>query len=279
MRQDAEHSAGRSPGGGDMAPAPRSLAEPWGCGDEQLGPEGGVLARGRVPAGTAGRDREGLQASARAWAPAASQGTAGSQAGRERGVGGGGGGAAAVGVAGEAVGAVGHGGAERQPRHVGHGHGVPWRQTRHMWVRTGWGGGAAATSTWTNPDPRGRRAGAQPRMLRREAGGRCQLPGRGHLSAVARGGNPTLAPFPRLGWRQSDLLALSGRPRTWESVSYHPTRSRPRPPALPPAQRRRPQGSALALSMRGPLAASSRSALKAPPQKAFLDCSAYTVKP
>lgn len=63
MRQDAEHSAGRSPGGGDMAPAPRSLAEPWGCGDEQLGPEGGVLARGRVPAGTAGRDREGLQAS------------------------------------------------------------------------------------------------------------------------------------------------------------------------------------------------------------------------
>lgn len=221
----------------------------------------------------------GFRPRAQAWAPAASQGTAGSQAGRERGVGGGGGGAAAVGVAGEAVGAVGHGGAERQPRHVGHGHGVPWRQTRHMWVRTGWGGGAAATSTWTNPDPRGRRAGAQPRMLRREAGGRCQLPGRGHLSAVARGGNPTLAPFPRLGWRQSDLLALSGRPRTWESVSYHPTRSRPRPPALPPAQRRRPQGSALALSMRGPLAASSRSALKAPPQKAFLDCSAYTVKP
>lgn len=155
----------------------------------------------------------------------------------------------------------------------------PGDETRHVWVKAGWGGGAAATSTWTNPDPRGRRAGAQPRMLRREAGGRCQLPGRGHLSAVAREGNPTLAPFPRLGWRQSDLLALSGRPRTWESVSYHPTRSRPRPPALPPAQRRRPQGSALALSMRGPLAASSRSALKAPPQKAFLDCSAYTVKP
>lgn len=148
MRQDAEHSAGRSPGGGDMAPAPRSLAEPWGCGDEQLGPEGGVLARGRVPAGTAGRDRRGFRPRAQAWAPAASQGMAGSQAGRERGVGGGGGGAAAVGVAGEAVGAVGHGGAERQPRHVGHGHGVPWRQTRHMWVRTGWGGAQ-------QPHPRG----------------------------------------------------------------------------------------------------------------------------
>lgn len=129
---------GGAPGGSSTSQASKNLAEPWGRSDGRLDLERVVVLTwggGQGPTGTAGRGGEGASGLGGPWCGPQQPflgrpGPAGLEAGGEGSVGGGGVEAAAVGVPGEAVGAVGHGGAQCQPCHVGHSHGVPCGQDR-----------------------------------------------------------------------------------------------------------------------------------------------------